>query len=460
MSQASHRPGAPRWSRRSFLTHSAAAGAVAASAPWATLAARPRAGGANDAVGVGVIGAGIRGEILVRATQAVGGTRIVDVCDLYDGHLDKARELTGGAARVQKDYQRVLENRDVDAVLIVTPDHWHSQMALEAMAAGKDVFIEKPMTHRWEEGPAIIEAAARHDRIAQVGSQYESMPANARAIELIRSGALGQVTMISGHIHRNTAAGAWYYPIPPDASPATVDWRRFVGPAPWHEFDPARFFQWRLFWDYSGGLPTDLFVHLITATHTLMDVRMPSRVVGIGGIYRWKGREVPDQMSAIVEYDEGFTLTLSATANNAHSLPLLRIMGTEGTLEYFGNRLVLHREPVIENYTYATNRWTDELKRSYAERHDLDPATMRPRATAALTKPAPEAIETPGPDSTEEHLRRFYDSVRTRRQPTQDARMGHQCATVGHMVNLSHRQQAEARWDTASQRVVVGASTA
>jgi predicted dehydrogenase len=447
-----------RWSRRTFLSRAAATTAFLMSG--AVAGASPGRRAPSDTIGVGIIGAGIRGEILLRGTIAVGGTRIVDVCDLYDGHLARARELAGSAARLQKEYRRVLDNPDVDAVLIVAPDHWHTPMALEAMAAGKDVFIEKPMTHQWEEGQPIIDAAARHGRVVQVGSQYESMPANARAVEIIRSGALGQVTMIAGNIHRNTSTGAWYYPIPPDASPATVDWPRFLGSAPSRPFDAQRFFQWRLFWDYSGGLPTDLFVHLITATHTLMDVQMPSRVVGIGGVYRWQDREVPDQMSAIVEYDEGFTLTLSATANNAHPFPLLRIMGTEGTLEYYGTRLVLHREPVLENYTYATNSWTDELKRTFAERNDLDPASMRPRATANVTRPDPEAIATPGRESTEAHLAKFYDSVRTRVQPFEDARMGHQCATVGHMVNLSYRQRSEARWDTASQRVVLAGATA
>ena len=151
----------------------------------------------------------------------------------------------------------MLDNKDIQAIVIAVPDHWHKRMALDAMAAGKDVYVEKPMTHKWEEAEAFESAAAKHQRIVQVGSQYQSMPANERAIEIIKSGKLGQITLIDGAIHRNTATGAWYDPVPPDASPETIDWDRFLGDAPKVPFDAKRFFQWRLFWDYSGGLPTE-----------------------------------------------------------------------------------------------------------------------------------------------------------------------------------------------------------
>jgi predicted dehydrogenase len=409
--------------------------------------------GASDAVGVGFIGIGIRGEILVRSTQNIANTRIVEVCDLYDGHFDRAKELLGADIRTGRDYRRMLDNKDIQAIVIAVPDHWHKRIALDAMAAGKDVYVEKPMTHRWEDAAAFESAAAKHQRIVQVGSQYASMQANERAIEIIKSGKLGQITLISGNIHRNTATGAWYYPIPPDASPETVDWNRFLGDAPKHAFDLKRFFQWRLFWDYSGGLPTDLFVHLVTATHTLMGVEMPERVVSVGGIHQWKEREVPDQMSAIAEYAEGFTLTLTSTSNNNHAFPILKIMGTEGTLDYYGGRLVLYTEPQLENYTYSTNHFSAAMKKKFAELNDLDPESMRPRKTAGIKAPPPETIATPGQDSTEAHLAKFYDSVRTRKQPYEDAKMGGRCATVGHMVNLSFKHRKEARWDAQKQAV-------
>jgi predicted dehydrogenase len=446
------RRSASRFSRRSFLQTSVGATILVATPAAARTGSRVQS--AADAVGVGFIGIGIRGEILMRTTQAIGGTRIVEVADVYDGHFDRARELAGESLRTGRDYRKLLENPDVQAVVIAVPDHWHQRMALDAMAAGKDVYIEKPMTHRWEEGAALIEAARTQKRILQVGSQWANSPANERAIEIIQSGKLGKVTLIDGRIHRNTATGAWYYPIPPDASEETIDWPRFLGSAPQHPFDARRVFQWRLYWDYSGGLPTDLFVHLVTATHTLMNVRMASRVTAIGGINHWKDRELPDQMSAIVEYSEGFTLTLTSTATNNHTFPALTIMGTEGTLAFDAGRLVYYAEPMLENYTYSTNSWPKATREKYAELNDLDPTSMRPRATATITRPDPEVIDTPGTEATERHLGKFYESVRTRTEPVENGEMGHLCATVGHMVNLSHQQRREMRWDTASQKVV------
>ena len=440
-------------SRRDFLKASASTALVASRIPR-TQAQAPAASAA-DAVGVGFIGVGIRGEILMRATLGLPGTRVVAAADAYDGHADRIRELAGASVATGRDYRQVLDRKDVQAVVIAVPDHWHVRMALDAMAAGKDVYLEKPMTHRWEEGKSLIEAAASARRILQVGSQWDSMPANARAIELIRGGKLGKITLIDGRIHRNTPTGAWYYPVPPDASPQTIDWDRFLGPAPKVPFDAARFFQWRLYWDYSGGLPTDLFVHLITATHTLTGVDMPSRVIASGGIFNYPKREVPDQMTAIVEYPGAFTLTLTSTADNGHNFPPLLIMGTEGTLEYYGTRLVYHAEPVLENFTYSTNHFPAAAKQKYAELHDLDPASMRPRATSTLKRPDPEPIETPGPESTEQHLQKFFECVRTRTEPVENAAAGHRYATVGHMVNVSYRAQAPARWNAAQGVVEV-----
>jgi predicted dehydrogenase len=442
----------PRLSRRSFLQTSVGATILAAAPTAARVGTRGQS--AADSVGVGFIGAGIRGEILMRTTQAIAGTRIVSVADVYDGHLDRARELAGPSVQTGRDYRKLLDNPDVQAVVIAVPDHWHKQMALDTMTAGKDVYLEKPMTHEWEDGATLIAAVRKHKRILQVGSQWQSNAANDQAIEIIRSGKLGKVTLIDGRIHRNTSTGAWYYPIPPDASEQTIDWARFLGSAPRYPFDARRVFQWRLFWDYSGGLPTDLFVHLVTATHTLMNVRMADRVIALGAIHHWKDREVPDQMSAIVEYPEGFTLTLTSTATNNHTFPPLTIMGTEGTLTFDSTRLVYYAEPMLEDYTYSTNSWPKATREKFAELHDVDPASMRPRSTATMTRPEPQVIAVAGTEATQQHLTKFYESVRTRTEPVENVEMGHLCATVGHMVNLSHKQRREMRWDSTTQKVV------
>jgi predicted dehydrogenase len=445
------------WTRREFLCASGAGTLAAGAAVPALRAQSPApAGSPADALGVGFIGVGIRGEILMRTTLAIPGARVVVAADAYDGHFDRVREVAGAGVATGRDYRTVLDNRDVQAVVISVPDHWHVPMAIDAMKAGKDVYLEKPMTHRWEEGASLVEAARAHKRILQVGSQWDSMPANEAAIEIIKGGRLGKVTLIDGRIHRNTPTGAWYYPVPPDASPETIDWERFIGPAKKVPFDAARFFQWRLFWDYSGGLPTDLFVHLITGTHTLTGVDMPARVIGSGGIFNYPKREVPDQMTAIVEYPNAFTLTLTSTATNGHNFPPLLIMGTEGSLEYYGDRLVYHAEPVLENYTYSTNHFPAAAKAKFAELHDLDPGSMRPRATSTAKRPAPQVIDTPGAEPTQRHMEKFFECVRTRTEPTENAAAGHRFATVGHMVNLSYRAGKPATWNRAKGSVEVG----
>ena len=290
-------------------------------------------------VRLGFIGVGIRGTLLMEAAAGIAGVELKAAADCYKGHLQRAQELITPAPEITGDYKQILSRADIDAVVIATPDHWHLPMTQEALAAGKHVYVEKPMTHRWEEGEAFIAAADKSGKVVQVGSQYMSMGAAQKAAQLIQSGQLGQVTLVEGRFHRNTATGAWYYPIPPDASPATVDFKSFLGSAPAKEFDLRRFFQWRLFWDYSGGLPTDLFVHLVTATHQLMGVQEPESVFSFGDIYHWKNyREVPDQMTSMVKYP-GFVLRLSSTASNGHPGPILTIYGSEGTLEYTGRLL-------------------------------------------------------------------------------------------------------------------------
>ena len=448
MAVMSQQPSPPsRVSRRAFVARTIATTGALGLLPWTERLSASHVQGANETVGIGVIGAGIRGEILIRSTTSIPHTRIVGVADVYDGHFSRAKEILGSSVLVTRDYRRLLDDKEIQAIVIAVPDHWHKTMALDAMAAGKDVYIEKPMTHRWDEGDAIIEAARRQKRVVQVGSQWESMPGNTQASEIIRSGRLGKVTLINGAFHRNTATGAWYYPVPPDASPETIDWQRFIGPAKPHPFDAERFFRWRLYWDYSGGLPTDLFVHLVTGTHAILGLTMPSRVVALGGIYRWQDREVPDQISAVVEYAEGFTLNLTATANNIHPVPPLLFLGTEGALEYYPNRLLVHSEPVLENYTYSTKHFPADQRDRFARENDLDPESMRPRTTAG-SRPAPvEQIPIEGGDATVPHLAKFYDNVRTRKDPVENAVMGHHCATVGHMVNISYRQGTVVKWD-------------
>jgi predicted dehydrogenase len=440
--------------RRQFLGRSPLVLAAAAAA------ARPAAAQLNNAAGppppavrLGFVGVGIRGNLLMEAAAGISGVELVAAADCYRGHRDRAKELFPTVVTTG-DYREVLSRADVDAVVIAVPDHWHLRMVKEALAAGKHVYIEKPMTHSWEEGEEFIAAADASGKKVQVGSQYLSMGCAQKAVELIRSGRLGQITLVEGQFHRNSATGAWYYPIPPDASPETVDWKSFLGSAPAHDFDLRRFFQWRLFWDYSGGLPTDLFVHLVSATHQLMGVQEPDTVVSFGDVYHWKNyREVPDQMTAMVRYAEGFVLKLTATASNGHRGPALTFYGSEGTLQYDGDSFRYFYEPRAEDFTYSTRSWPTATVARFKQLMNLDDE-LRPLDGP----PAAEPVEYKSPndeDSTRAHVRNWIDAIRTGGDPIEDVRFGHHAALVGHMCNLAYKAGRPARWNGKTRRVEV-----
>jgi len=243
-----------RLTRRDFMRFGAGAAAlgVAGKVAFLTpnfLAAAPRAVAASDRVRFASIGTGVRGCEIMHAALSCPGTEIVAVCDLYDGRLVAGQETAGKALPTTKHYRAILDRKDVDAVLVATPDHWHRKLVEDACAAGKDVYCEKPMAHTVADGFAMVEAMEKNNRIVQVGSQARSSIVYAKAHELYVNGSLGQVTAIEAWIDRNDASGAWVYPIPPDASEKTIDWKRFLGSAPQRPFDAKRFFRWRCYQD-------------------------------------------------------------------------------------------------------------------------------------------------------------------------------------------------------------------
>jgi len=446
-------PGSDSINRRQFLEKSSllAAATAAVGARPARAQINNSAGVSPQPVGLGFVGVGIRGNLLMEAAAGISGVELIAAADCYTGHLDRAKELFSGVATT-RDYREVLARPDVDAVVIATPDHWHLTMVKEALAAGKHVYIEKPLTHSWEEGEEFIAAAEKSGKVVQVGSQYMSMGCAQEAVRLIESGRLGQVTLVEGRIHRNSSTGAWYYPIPPDASPETVDWRGFLGPAPQREFDLRRFFQWRLFWDYSGGLPTDLFVHLVTATHQLMGVQEPDSVFAFGDVYHWKQyREVPDQMTAMVRYAEGFVLKLTSTASNGHRGPALTFYGSEGTLEYDGGGFKYFYEPRSENFTYPTRSWPTATVERFRELMNLNDSLAPVDGPSAAE---PVEYRSPGDeDATRAHVRNWIEAVRTGGKPIEDVRFGHHAALVGHMCNLSYKAGKPVRWNKQTRKV-------
>ena len=416
----------------------------------ASPAARPVSPG--ERITVGMIGAGARAHELMQAIQQNPGAEIVAVVDAYRGRVARALERTAGRARVFRDYREVLERKDIDTVVVATPDHWHSRIVIDAVRAGKDVYCEKPLTYRASEGPQIVRAARETGRIVQVGSQGVSTRLEARAKEMIRTGKLGKVTLIRAAFNRNTASGAWVYPIPPDASPETVNWEMFLGPAPKRPFSLERFFRWRCFEDYSGGIATDLFVHLCTAIHFMMDATMPSSVVATGQLYRWKdGRDVPDTLNALMEYPEGFAVNLSSTFNNQLSAEGgFQILGTEGALTLGGGGLTFHPENAVEDNRWIVESWPKALEDAYYR----DPKVILSEVEAARRpKAEPQSFQEDGPEATTAHFARFFESVRTRKPCWEDASAGHHAAACAHLINLSVKRRAMVAWDFAKDDI-------
>ncbi len=308
----------------------------------------------NDRIQVGMIGVGARvleSGGLLNAVVAVPGVEVVGVCDAYRGRVTRALANLGGRAKDYGDWRAVLADKSIDAVVIGTPDHWHKPMTLEALAAGKDVYVEKPMTYSIDEGPEMYAAAEKAGRILQVGSQGKSSKLQETAKEIIKSGKLGEINLVRASFDRNSESGAWIYPIPPDANEKTVNWEAFTGSAPKRPFSLERFFRWRAYWDYSGGIATDLFVHLMTTIHYVMDATVPEMVMATGANYRHKKtHEVPDTLNASVVYGkENFSVSLSGTFNSASAGESgFAILGNEGSLVFRGDRMTFTPEHVVE----------------------------------------------------------------------------------------------------------------
>lgn len=426
--------------RRGFLEANAAAAAMPAAANVS----------ANDRVQFGFIGCGARAHELMQALMAHPQAKITALVDAYKGRTERALDRVGRDARVMRDYKEVLADKSIDAVVVATPDHWHKTIVVDAMRAGKDVYCEKPLTYRSSEGVEIIQAARETGRILQVGSQGMSTQTQNRAREIIQSGKLGKVTMVRAAYNRNTASGAWIYPIPPDAGPSTVNWDMFLGPAQKRPFDLARFFRWRCYQEYSGGIATDLFVHLCTTIHYLMGAQMPSKVVAMGELYRWKeSRDLPDTLNAILEYPEGFTVNLSSTFNNqSASEESFQFLGTEGTVSLSFDGLTLRPENAREDNRWIVESWPKALEDDYYKDPKVRQQEVASQAQPRMLETA-SAFREEGLEATIVHFGHLLDSIRTRKPYWEDAVAGHHAAACAHMVNRSAQTGRTVEWDFA-----------
>src|SRR5579864_5408589 len=325
-------------SRRAFLHTTAGAAGASLLASSSILEAEPipsasQAAPASDRVRFGIVGVGMEGSGLLTTAIQLRGVECVAAADLYDGRHELAKEIVGKPIRTTRRYKELLDSKDIDAILIAVPDHWHKQVVVDALAAGKDVYCEKPMSHNPSDGLAMVAAATKTDRIVQIGAQRTSSVLCAKAHEMIKQGAIGDLNMIEMTLGRNDPTGAWEYPPPPDLSPQTLDWDTWLGTAPKKAFDPYLFARWRCWKEYGTGVAGDLLVHLISGMQFVLGINeAPRRASAFGGIYRWKdGRNTPDVHPVLFEYGNipvYMRLTLSTETPE-----VTRFMGSKGVLE-------------------------------------------------------------------------------------------------------------------------------
>jgi predicted dehydrogenase len=442
-----------RPTRRDFIR--IAATGVAATTTTTQLRAQDAPGSqtvaANDRIQLATIGCGIQGIGDTRTALRVPGVELVAVADVYDGRLTRAKEEWGDHLFTTRDHREILARPDVDAVIIATPDHWHAQIAADAMKAGKDVYIEKPMVQDLDEGPRLIAVERETKRIVEVGSQRVSSLIYAKARELFRGGALGELNLVEAWINRNSAIGAWQYSIPPDASPQTIDWDRFIGNAPKRPFDPIRLFRWRNYRDYGTGIPGDLFVHLFTGIHFVLDSIGPTRVMATGALSYWKdGRDVPDLMVAIYDYPKTtahpeFKLVLKVNfAEGGGENQAFRFVGSDGVLTIGGGAVTLSRRLRSNQPGETADTFAKAMEEAYlAEYRAKYPDQQELRQANEEVFQAPQGYR----GDSYEHFRVFFDAVRSRQPVVEDATFGLRAGGPAVLANHSYWENRPIGWD-------------
>ena len=418
------------------------------------LSAASRAVAPSDTVRFASIGTGVRGCELLEATLRVPGIECVAVCDLYDSRHVAAQEAVKRTVPATRFYKEILDRKDVDAVIVAVTDHQHRKVVEDAFAAGKDVYCEKPMSHTVEDGFSIVAAAQKANRIVQVGSQRVSSILYAKAKEIYDSGKLGKVYAIEAFWDRNSASGAWVYPIPPDASEQTIDWNTFLDGAPKRPFDPVRFFRWRCFTDYGEGLAGDLFVHLISGIHFITGTNtIAQRAQSTGGLFRWKdGREFPDLIETFYDYPD-FRVSLRCNLNN-NGGEFIAFYGTAGTLIIRDSTLTYAPQdtrPQPEDYSIIG--WPAVLRNQYLAQWEKDHPLPEPLHFNVDEESEAYALPKDYSDIPD-HQEHFFQAVRTRKPVVENEVFGNHAAIGCHLANYSYFKKTVAVWDGAAKKIV------
>ena len=443
-------------SRRSFL-------GLTATAAGATLAAKtifldpdplwalPQAVAPSDRVRFGMVGIGMQGSNLLPSSIQLPGVECAAACDLYDGRHTLSRELTNSPTLpVTRRYQDLLANKEIDCIVAAVPDHWHKQIVVDAVSAGKDIYCEKPMSHSPADGLEMVATQKKTGRIVQIGSQRVSSVLLAKARELVQQGSLGDLMMVEGTLGRNDPNGAWEYPPPPDLSPQNLDWDTWQGTVPKVPFNPNIFARWRCWKEYGTGVAGDLLVHLMSGMMYVLSINEPpKRAMAMGGILRWNdGRNMPDVHATLFQYGQNpvyMRLNLGTDTPETY-----RFMGSKGILDIGGDQVTFTPQSgKDESPSWYASSFPRALRDPYVKQwhdeHDAPPGQ----------EPVPESVvfRSVQYDELKPHLWNFFQAVKTRKPVTEDAVFGYHAALACHMANESYFRKAAVWWDESSKTI-------
>jgi len=414
----------------------------------------------NDHINLGLIGSGIQGIYDTTSALKVDGVKLVAVCDLYNGRLDRAKELWGDDIAVTRDYRELLDRKDIDAVIVATPDHWHKKITIDAMKAGKAVYCEKPMVQNSLEGYEMIKVQKQTGIVCQVGSQGMSSLGNEKAKQLYEDGAIGEIVMLDFYNDRYSAEGAWQYPIPPDANPETVDFDTFLGNAPKVPYELKRFFRWRNYQDYGTGVAGDLFVHAFSTLNHVISSHGPNRALATGGLRYWKdGRDVPDVSITLYDYPQTNT---HAAFNAAFRINFIagsgggggfKLIGTEGEMEVGQNSVKVVRSKLgmvpggysMIAYTEVTQ---EKIRQEYASQN-LNTRTSN-LATGETIWEASKDYK----GGHYDHFYNFFESIRNKKTVIQDPTYGLRAAGAALLANESYYQNKPISWNPDAMKLL------
>jgi predicted dehydrogenase len=420
----------------------------------------------NDKIRFATIGMGIQGHSDTRAAlRSTPDAEFVAAADLYDGRLTRVKEVFGKDIFTTRDYRAILERKDIDAVLIVTSDHWHDHITKASLKAGKHVYCEKPMVHQINEGQSVIDAWKKSGKTMQIGSQRISSASFREAKRLFQAGEIGEINYVESNNDRFSAGGAWNYSIPTDASVSTLDWDAFLGDAPKVPFDAKRFFRWRNYRDYGTGVAGDLFVHLITGVHFVTNTLGPERIFSSGQLSYWKdGRDVPDVLVSILEYPKtdlhaNFQMVLRVNFANAGAIANnTRIIGTEGQIEFTENNLVLTRKklPKAPGYggydSYGTFAASEQalFKKQYDAQYPEETRKAEPVKEVKFVAPKED-------DAHANHFRDFFDNIKKGSLGmVEDPIFGFRAAAPVLACNSSYFEKKVIHWDPVAMKLRKG----